>query len=109
MTEYCKKMVTNKGGFYTHQCSRKARMDGYCKQHHPDTVEARDKKRHEKWDLENEITNLQYSLRSVGRECVDLVEKLDGKNREATKLVRRMNDIRKKIIKLRAKLEKYHK
>lgn len=28
-------------GFSAHQCSRNATVDGYCKQHHPDTVKAR--------------------------------------------------------------------
>ena len=35
----CKKWVHDE--FASHQCSRRAWKDGYCKQHHPDTVAAR--------------------------------------------------------------------
>ncbi len=42
------------GSFHRHQCSRKVWRDGYCKQHHPDSVSARQelafKKDREKWE-----------------------------------------------------------
>ena len=37
----CKKRVMPNGSYRTRQCSRKAVKDGYCKQHHPDTIKAR--------------------------------------------------------------------
>ena len=40
--EQCKKMVPGSGWGTFRQCSRKAVKDGYCKQHHPDSVKARD-------------------------------------------------------------------
>jgi len=36
-------------GFHFHQCSRSAWKDGYCKQHHPDTIEERRRIVEEKW------------------------------------------------------------
>lgn len=47
----CKKQVSGEGqwgGFHRHQCQRKVWNDGYCKQHHSDTVEARNKEREER-------------------------------------------------------------
>jgi len=39
MMARCKEMIYS--GFSAHQCSRNATVDGYCKQHHPDAVQAR--------------------------------------------------------------------
>jgi len=36
--ENCKQRIFS--GWNNYQCSRKAVKDGYCKQHHPDTVKA---------------------------------------------------------------------
>lgn len=47
--DYCKERVWPPGSFSGHQCSRKAKTDGYCTQHHPDNVDARRKAREEKW------------------------------------------------------------
>lgn len=44
----CKKRVWK--GWHDQQCRRNATMDGYCKQHHPDTVEKRKKARAERWE-----------------------------------------------------------
>lgn len=49
--QQCRKRVY--GGTYTgHQCTRKAVKDGYCKQHHPDTVKAKQDERDAKWKKE---------------------------------------------------------
>jgi hypothetical protein len=37
----CKQEVSANGIYKFHQCSRAAVKDGYCNQHHPDTVKAR--------------------------------------------------------------------
>jgi hypothetical protein len=39
MSERCKARIWI--GYQSHQCSRSAVSDGYCKQHHPDTKKAR--------------------------------------------------------------------
>ena len=48
----CKKKVYPSdmwGGFHGHQCHRKIWKDGYCKQHHPNTVKARMDTRDKRW------------------------------------------------------------
>jgi hypothetical protein len=39
----CRKSVLPKGIWRPRKCSRAAWTDGWCKQHHPDTVKARNK------------------------------------------------------------------
>jgi len=48
MAEQCKEQMFKDWHF--HQCSRKAVKDGYCKQHHPDSVKARADAAQAKWD-----------------------------------------------------------
>lgn len=65
--ERCKESVypsDRDGSFYPHQCERKAWKDGYCKQHHPDSVKERNEKarqRHEqRWEQRNRLEQKQY-------------------------------------------------
>lgn len=44
----CKEMIWC--GWHMCQCSRKIWKDGYCKQHHPDSVKEREKKRDERYE-----------------------------------------------------------
>jgi hypothetical protein len=44
----CKETVW--AGWRPKQCSRKIWKDGYCKQHHPDSVKEREKKRDERYE-----------------------------------------------------------
>lgn len=44
----CKEIVWGNSAWRSHQCSRNAWKDGYCKQHHPDTVKQREKAREER-------------------------------------------------------------
>jgi hypothetical protein len=39
-------------GFGAYQCSRAAKLGGYCKQHNPENVAARRKARQEAWDAQ---------------------------------------------------------
>jgi hypothetical protein len=59
---YCKKSVYVASGNWghSHQCSRKVKLDGYCKQHHPDTVKARDDAQRAKWAAESEARENSY-------------------------------------------------
>lgn len=52
MDDQCKENVVRYDGLarYEHQCTRKAVRDGFCKQHHPDTVKERDAKARAKWE-----------------------------------------------------------
>ncbi len=52
MSERCKEQIYGKfGGFGSERCSRNAVNDGFCKQHHPDTIKARDEKSMDKYRL----------------------------------------------------------
>ena len=42
VTEMCTQTVTSPSGWNHYPCSRKAWKDGFCKQHHPDSVKARE-------------------------------------------------------------------
>lgn len=48
--EMCKARTYS--NFYPETCSRRAWKDGYCKQHHPDTVKSRNASRQEKYEAE---------------------------------------------------------
>lgn len=51
MSECCKERVWSGDAWSrSRACSRKAVKDGYCKQHHPDSVKARRKASDDKWD-----------------------------------------------------------
>lgn len=45
----CQKRVYDHTGFHSVRCSRKAVKDGFCKQHHPDTVKARQERSDKAW------------------------------------------------------------
>jgi hypothetical protein len=59
---YCKQSVYVASGNWghSHQCSRKVKLDGYCKQHHPDTVKARDDAQRAKWAAESAARENSY-------------------------------------------------
>ena len=50
MSDKCKEKIF--GDYRYRPCSRKAVTDGFCKQHHPDTIAARNKKSQERWEKE---------------------------------------------------------
>lgn len=56
----CKVKVTSVGAWHSYPCSREATRDGYCTQHHPDSV----KKRHEK---QTAIYKTQHANSIYGR------------------------------------------
>lgn len=55
MNEKCKTLVWT--DFHNYQCCRKAVKDGYCKQHHPDTVKARKEKSIQKFEKDSYKTS----------------------------------------------------
>lgn len=65
----CQKRVYDERGFHSSRCSRKAVRDGWCKQHHPDAVKARqeksEKEYREKWNKSPEMC-LQRALKRIG-------------------------------------------
>ncbi len=78
----CKEMVW--AGYHKHQCSRKRWKDGYCKQHHPDSVAKRREeqtKRYEQrrkeapWYRMREMQKLNESLKSENARLTKALEK----------------------------------
>jgi hypothetical protein len=79
MSKQCKERVYGDWG-RSHQCSRKAVKDGYCKQHHPDTVKAR-REKSEARAAEKEKQSLWYRLKIAQQRITELeaeVKKLKG-------------------------------
>ena len=74
--EQCKEQIFRNWREY--RCSRKAWKDGYCKQHHPDTVEERRKKAQEKWEKHQENTPIALNrmLNEKTQQCEELAEAL---------------------------------
>jgi len=48
--EFCKQSVFSGG--WPYQCSRKSKVDGYCKQHHPETVKKKQDDWNKNWERE---------------------------------------------------------
>jgi hypothetical protein len=87
----CRESVHDRegGGFFpTHQCVRKpvctrvidGKEYGFCKQHDPEAVKARDKKRHEQWKLESEARSREYDrtkrTEAAMDACKEAIEKI---------------------------------
>ena len=53
----CKELVKDSDGFPYFPCSRNAFKDGYCKQHHPESVKARQKKSEERFKANEKKTD----------------------------------------------------
>lgn len=63
----CKQSVASPGrfgSFHPHQCSRYVWKDGYCKQHHPDTKEARLKANEDTWKRKQRMSPAHRLVRT---------------------------------------------
>ena len=69
----CKIMVWET--WHEHQCRRKIWKDGYCKQHHPDTVEERRKKQQQR-DEEKRKQDPYYKLGQAHTRIKELEEEV---------------------------------
>jgi len=74
-TEGCKERIWESnyygpGGFHR-PCTRNLWKDGFCKQHHPDSVKARDEAREQKWK-EEAISRERTRRRQEYRTCIKL-------------------------------------
>jgi len=64
----CKERVSERTGFGRfYQCQRKAVKDGYCLQHHPDSVKARQAKSEQRYE-ENMKKSAWYRLSEVTKQ-----------------------------------------
>ena len=81
----CKETVADDTGFHFYQCSRKPVKDGYCKQHHPDSVAERRRKAEEKYEAERK-KSAWYQL-SEARETIEIMQSvIDRLNAEVEEL-----------------------
>ena len=79
----CKKMVMSLGGWYSRQCYRKSVKDGYCKQHHPDSVKARREASIKRYE--------EKQKHSIYTRYSDLIESHEKLKRGVRSLYRRIN------------------
>ena len=82
--EKCKEKLYGGIGWGSHGCSRYAKTDGYCKQHHPDNVKARREASQKKWKEDREKSPLNMSLRKI--------DSLEADNKVLTAKVERLLD-----------------
>lgn len=62
----CKALVPDGGRSVNfHQCRRNAVKDGYCKQHHPDTVAKRDEERQLQWEEQQNNSPIRRLARAM--------------------------------------------
>jgi hypothetical protein len=73
VAEKCKKSVWGQSSFTSYQCSRNVWKDGYCKQHHPDTVAERRRKSDAAYEIKRRQSPL-YKLQQVLAEIKSLKE-----------------------------------
>ncbi len=64
-------MASVSDGFWVSQCSRKAKRDGYCGQHHPDAQDARVAKRNARWAEEDKIAALRSRQHERKQQLMD--------------------------------------
>ncbi len=70
----CKKRVYQ--GWHDYPCSRKAIKDGYCKQHHPDSVKARQEKSDKRYREEGYRRAKMYAFSFVEEATEEDLKKL---------------------------------
>ena len=78
----CVKKVMS--GYHSHQCTRKIWKDGYCKQHHPNTVKARNEESNKRWE-EKRKQSPRYKLEIAQKRIQYLEELLDNYTSEHRK------------------------
>ena len=73
MKEKCKERVF--GEYHFRQCSRKPWKDGYCKQHHPDTIEKRKKEQDQRWEEKRKKDPIEVAYKKI-KELEAQIEKM---------------------------------
>jgi len=85
---FCRAQVYGDRDPRGHRCSRRAVKDGYCKQHHPDTVKAREDARSAKWLAECQavkdreeaeeaaiVARIDTAVTDFREACLEIVER----------------------------------
>lgn len=84
----CKASVMGARGWSSYQCSRKIWKDGWCKQHHPDTVAKRDKLYEEKYKAKEaaspfgQLQKIRKCLKKYGCRDLQCASRMKMKGRE---------------------------
>lgn len=83
LKERCKQEVSGTGTwgvFHRHQCNRRAVKDGYCKQHHPDSVKKRQEESEERYHekMQKDPLRLAHEQLKKYRNCLDQINLLIG-------------------------------
>jgi len=71
MNERCKQRVYDQSGWHSWQCSRNAWKDGFCKQHHPDTVAERRRRNDELLEAKRKAS-AWYKLKQANKRIAEL-------------------------------------
>lgn len=87
----CSETVTSPDGWRTYQCQRNATRDGFCKQHHPDSVAERDRQKDERFKKKQEsspwhrlaraneeIARQKKIIRRLSRQVARLKAQIEG-------------------------------
>ena len=69
---HCRKKVYRDWHF--HQCARKVWRDGYCQQHHPDTIASKSEARKKQWEEEDMNRAKGESLRNAEHESLIILK-----------------------------------
>jgi hypothetical protein len=92
-------------GWRTYQCSRNAKKDGYCKQHHPDSVKARRKEAEKRW--RNRVEEIAYRKNAAIRKALAGV--IDGWNTGVTQWQKRHESIPTAFVELATRIDEAEK
>lgn len=63
----CKEHISDKTYLHYYRCSRNAWKDGYCKQHHPETVKKRREESQRKWEAKHARSPLALLAKANAR------------------------------------------
>lgn len=78
--EKCKARVPVKGDNWGRKkkCSRWARKEGYCTQHHPDAVKEREEASAERWNRKQNLRMRRLTALSEVRQLKEKLDRLDA-------------------------------
>lgn len=101
MTEQCRETIYRRNGmdFYGHRCTRKAVADGFCKQHHPDSVKAREAKSAAAYQAKRAADPLRLAQQEIDR----LKQQRDRFSKEAEGLSREVLELSTELGEVKAK------
>lgn len=74
MSARCKQEIYRGTFSRQDQCSRQAKRDGYCNQHHPDTVKARKEKSHNNYVAKKRRENKPWHLLAAAEQRIKALE-----------------------------------